>query len=216
MVDFAKGLIICLLVAGALQAAPTDQRLIIPVPEKSGIPKDKITLSIRIPPKIEVEDEVPKARKRPRSAAWDRYDFRPFKKIPRKRFILDTLKRFVRKGVVTDMVSRHFIHDGIADQIIIMTTLSRVYKKLLDVHAHSALKRMGVTIDDLERFQQVVELLKKPLPSYRMNQIQMNKNIEDMIAFLRKTSGKGQLRIVEVKEKKDGSTILELEILKGE
>lgn len=200
----------------AAPAVETPQRLVLPVPDTSGIPKEKITLSIKIPPKIQVEDEIPAVRTRPRSTAWDGYDFHPFKSIPREKFIFETFKVFIRKGILLDTPSRHVIELGVSNETLILTCLQRLMVKLGDIHKHNALKRFNVAVEDLENLQQVIELLKQRLPTHGMSQVAMNKELDDMIAFLRKTSGKGQLRIIEVKEQKDGSTVLELEIVKGE
>ena len=59
-------------------AVGSNQRLVIPVPDASGIPKDRITLTIKIPENIEVVDDIPKSRRRTKSTAWDHYDFSPF------------------------------------------------------------------------------------------------------------------------------------------
>ena len=86
----------------------------------------------------------------------------------------------------------------------------------LDRSWHHDLIDALVTIKDLEDFQEVTELMKDHLVPVMLSQVTMNSKIDQMISFLRKTTGKGHLRIVEVKENADGSTILELEILKGE
>ena len=197
-----------LVLAGSTMAAGTNgESLVLPVPDTSGIPKEKITLSIKIPPKIEVEQEIPRVRKRPRSAAWDAYDFKPFRQIPRKDFIKKTLQALARKGASADAINRVAVWEDCMDEIFVMMTIKRMYKKLLDIDEHKALRKLGFTVE---------EIMKNRLPSYGLSQRDINRNLDNMIAFLRKTSGKGQLRIVEVKEQDDGSTILQLEIVKGE
>ena len=201
----------------ALYASESSQRLILPVPDTSGIPRERLTLSIKIPPKVEVQDEIPPVRTRPRARAWDNYDFRPFRRVPEERFVFDTLRTFVSKGVLTDASSRITVSSPhLATETTVLTTLARLREKLLDIHAHGALRRFGLSVSDLENLQQVIELVSSRLGIVRLDQRTMNREIDDMISFLRKTTGKGQLRIIEVKEQRDGSTILELEIVKGE
>jgi hypothetical protein len=204
------------IVSTALAAVGTNQQLVIPVPDASGIPRDKISLTIRIPEKIEVIDDLPKARRRTKSTAWDNYDFAPFKEIPRKKFVFSFLSRCVKKGLIEDNAGKSWIHHQIADSAMIVNVLKRLYLKLVEIQEHDALRKFDITLKDLEDFQEVTELMKGTLNLVSLSQINMNSKIDEMIGFLRKTSGKGHLRIVEVKEKSDGSTVLELEILKGE
>jgi len=201
---------------GSTIALASGEHLVLPVPDKSGIPKEKITLSIKIPPKIEVEKEIPKLRKGPRSAAWDAYDFKPFRQITRKDFVTKTLQALARKGASGDAVNSIAVWKGCMDEIFVMMTIKRMYTKMVDIHEHRALRKLGITVEEIENFQQVVEIMKGRLSAYGLYQRDINRELEDMIDFLRKTSGKGQLRIVEVKEQEDGSTILQLEIIKGE
>jgi len=203
-------------VSTASAAVGANQRLVIPVPDASGIPKDRITLTIKIPEKIEVVEDIPKSRRRTKSTAWDKYDFAPFKQIPRKRFVFSFLKRCKRKGLVQGNAGMAWISHHVADSSMIVNVLKRLYLKLVEVHEHNALRKFNITIKDLEDFQEVTELMKDVLLPVRLSQVSMNSKIDEMIGFLRKTSGKGHLRIVEVRESSDGSTVLELEILKGE
>jgi len=205
-----------LLTSNLFAAAGNGQRLVIPVPDASGIPKDRIRLTINIPEKIEVIDDIPKSRRRTKSTAWDKYDFSPFKTIPRRDFIFNFFNRCIKKGVLTDFTSKAMVKNRVPDESMMLAVLRRAYNKLVEIKEHDALRKFRITITDLEDFQEVIELLKGRLHVVRLNQINMNSKIDEMIGFLRTTSGKGHLRIVEVKEKPDGSTVLELEILKGE
>jgi hypothetical protein len=198
----------------AYGADNSSQRLVIPVPDTSGIPKEKITLTIRIPEKIDVVDDMPKARKRVKTSAWDAYDFRPFRTIPRQDFIFKVFRQAIKLGLLKDRASKNNVTNHVTQEIIVVEVLKRLHLRLVDVADHDALRKLNVTTDFLDDVQEVIELLKGRLHIVRLSQTEMNRRIDEMIGFLRKTSGKGHLRIVEVKEKPDGSTILELELLK--
>lgn len=195
-------------------SARAESTLTLPLPNASGIPSDRINLTVQVPPKV--EPHKPPSRFKLRPAAWSSVDLHPFKSVPRKKFVYSTLKSFQRKGLLPDRSAEVMLDTGFDNITIAARITGRVYERLVDAYKKGALRKMGVTVQDLENYQQVVDLMAKQLDTNHYPSIEVAREVDQMLQELRKTSGEGQIRIIEVAEQKDGSTVLKLEISRGQ
>ncbi len=208
----SAGLTVLVLIGGLLAALPAraDSTLTLPFPSSTGVPSERVNLTIKVPPKV--EPHKPPSRFKLKPAAWSSVDFKPFKKVPRKEFVYGTLRSFLRKGLLPDRSSQVYLDRGLDLMTVAVRMTGRLYVRLMDVYQKGALRKVGITVKDLENLQQVIDLLAKPLDTNHYPSIEMARNVDQMLQELRKTSGRGQIRIIEVAEQKDGSTVLKLEI----
>lgn len=186
------------------------------IPDTAGMPRERMSFTIKVPNKIEPLPEVPKPRKRLMNTAWENYDFGIVKGVPRRPFVVETLRRFERLGLVKDTISRQYLRFALNNEVLLAQVTIRLYHVLLDVWRKQALRKVGITVDDLDRYQQVIEILSKKITSATHYPAEMSRRIEEMIKLLRKSEGKGQIKIIELKENGDGSTVIELEVRRGE
>ena len=204
------GLLLSLMVPAFAQA----ESLLLPVPGANEQSREKINLSISIPAKSTPRPEEP-ARERIKSSALAGVDWKPFKGVPQKKFVFDTLRIFMRKGFIRLVFDQTAINDEIDMYTHIGRVVARCYARLLDVYRHDALKKFGVVPTDIERLQRVIDLFGPAIEQANFNVPEVNKNLEGMLDQLKRTSGRGQIRITGLREQKDGSTLLEMEILRG-
>ncbi len=201
--------------AAALSSAVfADSTLTLPLPSETGQPSERVSLSIRVPPKV--EPQKPPSRFKLKPTAWSMVDLKPFKSVPRRKFVYGTLRTFQRKGLLPDRSSIAMLEADLDNLTVAARMVSRLYERLLDVYRKRALRKVGVTVQDLENYQQVVDLMAKQLDANHYPSIEVARRIDEMLQELRKTSGEGQIRIIEVAEQKDGSTVLKLEIQRGQ
>ncbi len=198
----------------AATCALAESTLTLPLPNATGVPSERVSMSIRVPPKVEPVKPPPRFKLKP--AAWSVVDLNPFKPVPRKKFVLGTLRTFHKKGLLPDRSSAMMLEAGFDNVTVVARMVARTYDRLLDVYKKGALRKVGVTVQDLENYQQVVDLLAKQLDANHYPSIEVARRIDEMLQELRKTSGEGQIRIIEVAEQKDGSTVLKLEISRGQ
>lgn len=187
-----------------------ESTLTLPLPNSSGIPSERVALTIKVPPKV--EPQTPPSRFKLKPAAWSSVDLSPFKTVPRKKFVYGTLRSFQKKGLLPDRTSAMVLETGMDSLTIAARMVARLYERLTDAYQKGALRKIGVTVQDLENFQQVVDLMAKQLDANHYPSIEVARRIDEMLLEMRKTSGEGQIRIIEVAEQKDGSTVLKLEI----
>jgi hypothetical protein len=187
--------------------------LVLPVPGVSDTPRERLNLSIQIPPKLTPVPESPK-RERIKSTALSMVDWQPFKGIPQKRFVFDTLKMLRRKGVVERLFDKDTIDHEIDVYSTTGRTVVRVYEKLLDIYRKDALQKFALTVEEIERFQRVVDIFSSYFRLSNYSTVEVNKRLDEMAGILKTSSGRGQIRITGVREGKDGSTLLEMEILR--
>lgn len=202
-----------ILLTGAVTTATADS-LLLPVPGANENSRERINLSITIPNKSTPRPEEP-ARERIKSSALAGVDWHPFKGVPQKKFVFDTLRTFRRKGFVRLIFDQTAIDDEFDSYENIGRVVARTYAFLLDVYRKDALKRFGVIPTDIERFQRVIDLFGPGLAQANFNPVEVNRNLDAMLDYLKKTSGRGQIRITGLREQKDGTTLLEMEILRG-
>ena len=206
----ASAIALCLL----LPALAHSESILLPVPGANDQSREKINLSITIPAKSTPRPEEP-ARERIKSSAMSSVDWAPFKGVPQKKFVFETLRIFKRKGFVKFIFDQTVIDDEVEGYAWIGRVVARTYAKLLEVYKHDALRRFGVVPSDIERMQRVVDLFGPAIEQANFTIPEVNKNLDAMIDQLKKTSGRGQIRITGLREQKDGSTLLEMEILRG-
>lgn len=210
MKPIARALALTLL----LPALARSESLLLPVPGANDQSRERINLSITIPAKATPRPEEP-ARERIKSSALSTMDFSPSKPVPQKKFVFETLRIFKRKGLVRYIFDQDSINDELDEYPHIGEVVARTYKKLLEVYRHDALKRFGLVTTDIERMQRVVSLFEVPITEANLTIPEVNRNLDAMIEQLKKTQGRGQIRITGLREQKDGSTLLEMEILRG-
>ncbi|MBI4863980.1 MAG: hypothetical protein HY815_27540 [Candidatus Riflebacteria bacterium] len=198
---------------GLAAAAGAESVLVLPVPGATDTPRERVNLSIVIPNKSTPVPEPPQ-RERIKSSAISQVDWSPFKTIPQKRFVFDTLKIFRKKGLVERVFDKDTIDREIDLWATTGQTVTRVYTKLLDIYRRDALKKFGITVSDVERLQRVVDIFSRYFEMYNCPVVEVNKRLDEMVEVLKKTTGRGQIRITSVRENKDGSTLLEMEILR--
>jgi hypothetical protein len=186
----------------------------LPVPGATEQPREKINLSITVPAKATPEPEKP-ARERIKSSALTSVDWMPFKGIPQRRFVFDTLRIFKRKGLVQFLQDRDMIDNEVDLFSFVGITVVRIYEKIRDVHRKGAIRKFGLVAGDIERFQRVADLFARMFEVRSVPVVEVNKRLDQIIEDLKKTGGRGQIRITSVKEQKDGSTLLEMEILRA-
>ncbi len=194
----------------SVPSARAESTLTLPLPNSSGIPSERVNLTIKVPPKV--EPQTPPSRFKLKPAAWSSVDLNPFKPVPRKKFVFATLRSFQKKGLLPDQTSKMVLQSGMDSLTITARMVSRLYERLVDAYRKGALRKVGVTVQDLENFQQVVDLMAKQLDTNHYPSIEVARQVDQMLLEMRKTSGEGQIRIIEVAEQKDGSTVLKLEI----
>lgn len=190
------------------------ESLLLPVPGANENSREKINLSITIPNKSTPRPEEP-ARERIKSSALAGIDWHPFKGVPQKKFVFDTLRILKRKGFIRLVFDSTLVDDELDSYENAGRVIARTYERLLDVYRKDALKRFGVVPTDIERFQRVIDLFGPAMEQANLNIPEVTKNLDSMIDYLKKSSGRGQIRITGLREQKDGSTLLEMEILRG-
>ena len=210
MMTTTRALVLSLVLVPVLHA----ESLLLPVPGANEQSREKINLSITIPAKSTPRPEEP-ARERIKSSALAGIDWSPFKGVPQKKFVFDTLRIFKRKGFIRLVFDKTAVDDEIDMYTHIGRVVARCYAKVLDVYRKDALKRFGVVPTDIERLQRVIDLFNPAVEQANFAIPEVHRNLEAMIEQLKKTSGRGQIRITGLREQKDGSTLLEMEILRG-
>ena len=203
-----------LLFSLAVPLAACAESLLLPVPGANEQSRERINLSITIPAKSTPRPEEP-ARERIKSSALAGIDWHPFKGVPQKKFVFETLRIFKRKGFVRFEFDRTAIDDEMDMYTHIGRVVARTYARVLDVYRKDALKRFGVVPSDIERLQRVIDLFGPAMEQASFTAPEVTKNLDAMIDYLKRTSGRGQIRITGLREQKDGSTLLEMEILRG-
>ncbi len=198
------------------RGAASKASLVLPLPDLEGVSTERFTLSITIPPRVEkTERSSPSPRrKRLRSDSLRYYDFHPFKPLPRSGFIISVLRRLYHKGVVPSAGVGVLVRHGVRNPPALVDVVIRFYDKLHDIYEKGALARFPLRIADLEDFQEVLQLVKTRLKAYNRNAVEMIARVDDMISTLRKVSGKGRIKVVEVREKGDGSMVLQLQVVR--
>lgn len=199
--------------AYAVRAAQ-DTTLKLPVADDTGHPHESLRLTIRVPSKV--TPEKPKPRKKLRPTTLDLVDFHPFKGVPEADFVFRTLRTLVRKGVLTDRSSVTVVKFRLDNAEVVSRVVATAYKNLKDLHVKGLLRRAQISIADLENFQKVVQLVSRLLDVQHNRSIEVGRGVEEMLEDLRKTSGKGQIRVLEVTEQQDGSTVLSIEVQRSE
>jgi len=203
----------CTLLLLGISVVMAESVLVLPVPGATDTPRERLNLSIVIPPKLTPKPEEPQ-RERIKSSALSVVDWDPFKKIPQKRFVFDSLKILRRKG----LVPYRFDRDNIDKEVNLYATggqtVTRIYDKLLSVHQNEALMRFGLVAGDIERFQRVVDIFSGYFSMSNYSIVDVNKRLDQMVDVLKKSTGRGQIRITGLREGKDGSTLVEMEVLR--
>lgn len=215
----ALGALFLVTMTGGASAATVEShtpRISVTIPDTAGMPRERLSFTIKVPNKIEALPAVPKPRKRMMNSAWENYDFGIVKGVPRRPFVVETLRRFQRLGLVKDESSKQYLRFALNNEVLLTQVTIRLYYVLLDVWRKQALRKVGIQVDDLDRFQQVIEILSKKITSATHYPSEMTRRIEEMIKLLRKSEGKGQIKIIELKENGDGSTVIQLEVRRGE
>ena len=192
----------------------TAESILLPVPGAGESSREKINLAVTIPARTTPKPEEP-ARERIRSSALQTVDWSPFKTVPQKKFVYDTLRIFRRKGVLRMLADTESIENETDIFPMAARTVVRTYERLALIHRKEALKRFGIEPTDLERFQRVVDIFAPYFVTYNAPVAEVNKNLDAMIDSLKKTGGRGQIRITGLREQKDGSTLVEMEILRA-
>lgn len=204
-----------LLVLASLIAAPAHaDSLLLPVPGATDAPREKINLSITIPSKVTPKPEEP-ARERIRSTALSSVDWQPFKGVPQRKFVYETLRIFKKKGLVRLGFDQSTIDDESDLWATTGPVIVRTYERIRDVYRKDALKKFGIVPGDLQRFQRVVDIFAQIFERDGVPVAEVNRTLDAAIEELQKTSGRGQIRITGLREQKDGSTLLEMEIVRG-
>jgi len=194
-----------------VRIACAESVLTLPIPGDGDHPKKAIRLQIRVPQKLVPEPEPP-IKETYSTGALRGWSKERIKKIPQKKFVFETLRMLRDKG----LVQREFDRSSLIYELDIYTfmteTVLRVDKKLEDVWRNKALRKFGLTISDIERFQRVWDIFRPGLMLLSVPVTQADKNMDAMIDLLKMSSGRGAIRVMAVKENEDGSTLLELEV----
>lgn len=185
--------------------------LTLPVPGDRDLPKEGLALEIRIPPKM-VPAPEPAIKERFQSRALEGYDRTPMKDVPRAAFVLETLRTLDKKGAVDRIFDKSIIQNEIKTMEIVSRVVARVYQKLDLIYQNGAMRKYNLVVTDLERFQRVMDLVRPGLLAANFAPEPAMKRLDEMIARLKEITGRGAIRITGVREKEDGSTVLELEV----
>lgn len=188
--------------------------LTLPIPERDTLPREKISLTIRLPEKVEKVEDPPAVRPKVRSAVFDQYNFGVARPIPRKQFVYDTLHRLERLGISPDMASANLAKNRNPEYSIMARCIWSYYEKLLDIYRKDALGHFELVPLDLERFRQVLDIFGPQLNTEYRPVLEADRNLGKMIELLKKIRGQGTVKVVEVKEADDGSMVLEIEVRK--
>lgn len=207
--------LVAALVAALAGAAAAQTTLSLPIPERETLPREKITLSIKIPEKVEAIAQPPPARPRLRSETVEAYDFNlSGRHVPRLRFVNETLERLDRIGIKPGRTARTFVWARSKDRWAWGRIIHAYYKTLKEIFQKDALTRFEITPLDIERFRQVVDIFSRELEVERYSPIEMDRTLVEMIDFLKRIRGQGTIKVVQLKEASDGSMTLELEVRK--
>lgn len=207
----ALTLALALVTPGALHAQAS---LSLPVPEKDSLPRERISLSIKLPEKVEKVQDPPVVRPKLRSPVFDSYVFGATKPIPRRQFVFDTLRRLERVGVLPDLASRQLVRSRIQDFSMMGRSIWAYYEKLVDIYRKDALPRFDIEPLDIERFRQVMDIFASLFQTEYRNSLEADRLLIKMIDQLKQVRGQGTIKLVELKEATDGSMVLELEVRK--
>jgi hypothetical protein len=199
---------------GLPDPAAAQATLSLPVPEKDSLPRERISLSIKLPEKVEKVQDPPVVRPKLRSPVFDSYVFGATRPIPRRDFVFDTLKRLERIGVVPDLASRQMVRSNIRDFNVLGRSIWSYYEKLLDIYRKDALPRFDIEPLDIERFRQVMDIFVPLFQTEYRNALEADRLLVKMIDQLKQVRGQGTIKLVELKEATDGSMVLELEVRK--
>ncbi len=200
-----------LLAVGSVGAETT---LTLPIPERESLPRERISLSIRIPEKVEKVEDPPPVRPKVRSPVFDSYEFRIDKPIPRRDFVYETLDRLEKLGIKPDLASSRLRKFRFPEYRGMGRAIWSYYEKLLDIHRKDALAHFEITPLDLERFRQVMDIFSQAFEWEFKNSLEADRNLQSMIELLKKIRGQGTIKVVELKEADDGSMVLNLEVRK--
>lgn len=186
--------------------------LSIPIPEKKTHPRERISLTIKLPEKIEKAKDPPTVQPRLRSPVLDHYNFSVRRPIPRRQFVFDTLRRLDKLGIFPDLASQRIARSPIRDFSIMARTVWKYYEKLLDIYRKDALPHFDIDPLDLERFRQVVHIFDPILRTEFRNSLEADRVLVKMVEQLQAIKGEGTVHLVELKESGDGSMTLEMEV----
>lgn len=204
-------LAMALVAVGAVRAQTT---LSLPIPERESLPREKVSLTIRLPEKIEKVEAPPSVRPKLRSPVFDSYRFSATQPIPRKRFVYDTLRQLRRLGIRPSDSAVSLTRTRINDYSIVQRAVWTYYEKLLDIYRKDALPRFEIQPIDLERFRQVLDIFGPAFSAEFRNTLEADRLLVKMIEQLQKIRGEGTIKLVELKESTDGSMVLEIEVRK--
>lgn len=202
---------VALVVAGTAQAQTT---LSLPIPERESLPREKVSLTIKLPEKIEKVEAPPTVRPKLRSPVFDSYRFGATQPIPRKRFVYDTLRRLRRLGIRPSDSAVSLTRARINDYDMVQRAVWVYYEKLLDIYRKDALPRFEIQPLDLERFRQVMDIFGPAFSAEYRNSLEADRILVKMIEQLQEIRGEGTIKLVELKEATDGSMVLEIEVRK--
>lgn len=195
--------------------AAAQNALTLPIPEKDTLPREKISLTIKLPEKIEQSPvEPPPVRPKLRSSVFDHYDFGLRREIPRRRFVYATLDRMHELGVKPDLASSRLRHFRMQEFTVMGRAIWAYYLKLLDIYRKDALPHFEITPLDIERFRQVMDIFSPMFESEFRPYEEADRHLTQMIDLLKKIKGQGTIKLVELKEADDGSMVLEVEVRK--
>jgi hypothetical protein len=200
------------MLASGLRAQST---LSLPIPQKSRLPRERISLTIRLPEKVERIKDPPTVQPRLRSPVFDSYEFNVRKPIPRRQFVFETLRRLDRLGIRPDLASHRLgTSRRIREYRIMGRSIWKYYEKLLDIYRKDALPRFAIEPLDIERFRQVMGIFDQLFRTEFRNPLEADRLLVKMVEQLQAIRGEGTVRLVELKEAGDGSMTLEMEVRK--
>jgi hypothetical protein len=201
-----------LLACGAARAQTT---LSLPIPERESLPREKVSLTIKLPEKIEKVEAPPTVKPKLRSPVFDSYRFSATQPIPRKRFVYNTLRNLRKLGIRPDSNSAvSLTRARINDYDMVQRAVWMYYEKLLDIYRKDALPRFTIQPIDLERFRQVMDIFGPAFQHEFRNTLEADRLLVKMIEQLQEIRGEGTIKLVELKEATDGSMVLEIEVRK--
>lgn len=186
--------------------------LSLPIPERDRLPRERISLTIQLPEKVEKIERPPAIQPRTRNPLFDSYRFRASRPIPRRRFVFQVLDRLDKVGVRPGLSARRMRKRRVNEVTIIGRAAWEYYAKLEDIYRKDAIHRFPLEPLDIERLRQVLDIFSDFLVSEHYPVLEADRTLTKIIEAMQEVRGQNTIKIVELKESGEGKMVLELEV----
>jgi hypothetical protein len=187
-------------------------QLILNIPGDVDFPQEALSLTIKLPNKIQPSKEVKKETKKVVRHKID-FDTNPIEEISSRSRFKPIMTRLTRKGLLRTSHDIRTVRNIYTTKEQAARIIITAFDNLMFMEKKQTLKRNDIRVQDIKDLKELVDEFQRQIKMFTYQPTQMHEELDKITKLVSKTEGKGTIRIIGLEESDDG-TLLKLEISK--